>query len=298
MRRDFIYVFVFATAIVMLLSFQFYLRNQLSHEMDNKITSLEQDVQQLRKSVINLSDKTLEMFDTLSEHQKDKHSVQEKIDKQPKNIVTHPFIQEVHDSIGELNYPSLDDSIFEPLFDSYHTNHSGGWIIQGLENTGPKLIEHGILKVGGWDYWAVISKKEFRDFILRFDVKFDSRGNSGILIHTPSNSIYKDESRIEIQLESGDDKKIKTDVSRMGAIERIKAPLAYPAKPIGEWNKVEIAFITQKIWVIINGVIVQEAVNIMDYPHLHDHPLQGHIAIQRNDFKKAVYFKNIRIKRL
>ena len=65
---------------------------------------------------------------------------------------------------------------FEPLFNGENLE---GWTVQGLEKAGPK-VEDGVLVVGGWDYWAVITKEQYQDFILRFDVKFDPKGNSGI----------------------------------------------------------------------------------------------------------------------
>lgn len=188
---------------------------------------------------------------------------------------------------------------FEPLFDSLDNE---GWNIQGLEKAGPKVEKEDgtdVLKVGSWDYWAVISKKEFENFILKFDMKFESKGNSGILIHTPEKKeIYKKDSRLEIQLESGDDPKLTAPESKNGAIERFVAPAKNPAKPIGEWNSVEIKYDSGKVWVTINGEVVQDGVDITKIDALKDHPGKGHIAIQRNDIKKAVWFKNIMVKRL
>ncbi len=182
---------------------------------------------------------------------------------------------------------------FESLFNGKNLD---GWIIQGLEKAGPKIKEEGILPMAGWDYWALITKKDFKNFILRFDCKFDKKGNSGILIHTAKKEIYK--GAFEIQLESGDDPKIKNPEQKNGAIYGHVPPLENPAKPIGEWNSVEIKYVEPKLTVIINDVVVQNEVDISkieDLKHKYD---KGSIAIQRNDYKKAVYFKNIRVKPL
>ncbi len=188
---------------------------------------------------------------------------------------------------------------FEPLFDSWDND---GWTIQGLEKAGPEVTEEDgekILKVGGWDYWAVISNKEYENFILKFDVKFESKGNSGVLLHTPAKKdVFKKDSRLEIQLESGDDPKLTDPESKNGAIERFVAPAADPAKPVGEWNSVEIKYDSGKVWVTINGMVVQDGVDITQIEELKDHPSKGHIALQRNDFKKAVYFKSLMVKEL
>ena len=59
----------------------------------------------------------------------------------------------------------------------------------------------------------------------------------------------------------------------------------------------EIKVDDAKVWVTINGEVVQDGVDLsaMDLIHKNE---KGHIAIQRNDYKKAAYFRNIRIKTL
>jgi len=169
-----------------------------------------------------------------------------------------------------------------------------GWLIQGLEKAGPKVQEGGILEVGGWDYWAVITKEDFQDFILRFDVKLDPKGNSGILFHTPKKEIYK--SCFEIQL--ADDTGVNEQEKISGAIFGKVAPLKNAMKPVGEWNSVEIKVEGPKLWVTINGEVVQDGVDYTKIEGLKHKLNKGGIAIQRNDYKKAAYFKNIRVKPL
>ena len=86
-----------------------------------------------------------------------------------------------------LRLLAADEEGFEPLFNGENLE---GWTVQGLEKAGPK-VEDGVLVVGGWDYWAVITKEQYQDFILRFDVKFDPKGNSGILLHTDPKAVFK-----------------------------------------------------------------------------------------------------------
>jgi len=169
-----------------------------------------------------------------------------------------------------------------------------GWIIQGMEKAGPKIEEGGVLKVGGWDYWAVITKDQFSNFILRFDVKFDKKGNTGIIIHTPKKEVYK--SSFEIQL--ADDEGKNNQKKWPGAIFGKVAPIKNAFKPIGEWNNIEIKYIAPHIWVVANGVTVQNNLDITKIDGLKHKLTKGGIALQRNDYKKAAYYKNIRIKRL
>lgn len=189
-----------------------------------------------------------------------------------------------------------EEEEFEPLFDEMNDTHSGGWVIQGLEDAGPKVLPDGILLVNGWDYWAIISKKSFGDFILRFDARFEERGNSGILIHTPETEVFKSESRLEIQLDSVRSETLT--VKSNGALERFQPPLEDAAGPVGVWDSYEIIYDDRRITVTINGVVVQNQVDLSQFDDLAGRDAFGRIAIQRNDYKKGVYFKNLRIKRL
>ncbi|MFB3787881.1 MAG: DUF1080 domain-containing protein [bacterium] len=191
-----------------------------------------------------------------------------------------------------LGSPAQDvEEGFKPLFNGKNLD---GWLIQGLEKAGPKVQEDGVLAVGGWDYWAVISKEEFQNFILRFDVKLDGKGNSGVLFHTPKKEIYK--SCFEIQL--ADDTGVKENEKISGAIFGKVAPAKNAMKPVGEWNSVEIKVEGPKLWVTINGEVVQDGVDFTKIEGLKHKLEKGGIAFQRNDYKKAAYFKNIRIKAL
>ena len=169
-----------------------------------------------------------------------------------------------------------------------------GWIIQGMEKAGPKVEDGGVLKVGGWDYWAVITKKDYKNFVLRFDVMFDKKGNSGILFHTPKKEIYK--SCFEIQM--ADDEGKKDEKKLPGSIFGKVAPTKNAFKAIGEWNGVEIKYDAPKLWVTVNGEVVQDGVDISKIDGLKHKLEKGGIALQRNDYKKAAYYKNIRIKEL
>jgi len=180
---------------------------------------------------------------------------------------------------------------FETLFNGKNLE---GWIIQGLEKAGPKILEEGVLAVGGWDYWAVITQRDFKNFILRFDVKFETNGNSGILIHTPKKEVFQ--SSFEIQL-AADYGEVVTDKTT-GAIFGKVAPSRNATKPVGEWNSVEIKVDGPKLWVVINGETVQDGVDYTKIEGLKHKLEKGGIAIQRNDYKKTVFFRNIRIKSL
>jgi len=160
---------------------------------------------------------------------------------------------------------------FETIFNGKNLD---GWAIQGL-------------------YWALITKKDYQNFVLRFDFKVAKKGNSGILIHTPKKEVYK--SSFEIQVSDDTDEE---PIKSVGAIYGLVAPAKKAAKAVGEWNSMEIKMQDNKISVIVNGELVQDNVDLTSIDGLKHKFEKGGIAIQRNDYKKAVYFKNIRVKEL
>ncbi len=208
-----------------------------------------------------------------------------------RTICTALMIVAVFGGFTLTTYAADSEEGFEKIFNGKDLD---GWIIQGMEKAGPKVEEGGIMKVGGWDYWAVITKKEYKNFILRFDVKFEKKGNSGILFHTPKKEIYK--SCFEIQLA---DDEGKTEGPKLpGAIFGHVAPTKNAFKEVGEWNSVEIKYVAPQLWVTVNGEVVQDGVDISKIEGLKHKLEQGGIAIQRNDYKKAAFFKEIRVKEL
>lgn len=191
---------------------------------------------------------------------------------------------------------AAEEEGFKPIFNGKNLD---GWVIQGLEKAGPKLHpDDGILEVGGWDYWALITKKKYGDYILRFDCKFEKKGNSGIIVHTYSTkeAFKKEAFEIQLNADAGEVEKKCTGTlfTPKGSFQE---PKANPTKAIGEWNSVEVKFADKKLSLTINGTPVYENLDMtqFDVVKLQD---EGHIAIQRNDYKKAVFFKNIRVKEL
>lgn len=198
---------------------------------------------------------------------------------------------------GLLALPVQSEETEEGFVSLFNGKNLDGWVIQGQEKAGP-TIEDGVMIVGGWDYWAVITKEEFHNFILRFDAKWEKSGNSGILIHTPKKEIYKHSFEIQVADNEDHKPKKKAPEQRTGAIFGKVPPLKDAVKDIDEWNSFEIRYEEPKLWVTINGEVVQDGVDISKIEDLKHKFPKGSIAIQRNDYKKPVHFKNIRIKKL
>ncbi len=179
-------------------------------------------------------------------------------------------------------------------------NHKEGWIVQGLEFTGPKYNEEeNALHFRGFDWWALITEKPYKDFTLRFEVQFDDREgkvtNSGILLRTPKEKIYEDqEHAFEIQLMDCFGKKPDAQIS--GAIFGAKAPSSNLIKKRGEWNAVEITLQGQKLLVKINGEVVQDVADVSKVEGAPKLRPEGHIAFQYRSETGRAMFRNMRIK--
>ncbi len=177
-----------------------------------------------------------------------------------------------------------------------------GWIVQGLEFTGPKFNEdEKALWFRGFDWWALITEKPYKDFTLKFEVKFDERegkaSNSGILLRTPKEKIFEDqEHAFEIQLIECFEKKPDAKIS--GAIFGAQAPSSNPIKKRGEWNAVEITLQGQKLLVKINGEVVQDVADVSKVEGAPKLRPEGHIAFQYRSETGRTLFRNIMIKPL
>jgi hypothetical protein len=135
-----------------------------------------------------------------------------------------------------------------------------GWqlLFNGTDLTGWKCnngkpiaapIEDGALvpyKSGGY---IIIHEKEFDDFILKCDVKWeDPKCNSGIFfrVEDPENPVH---TGFEVQVMSG----IKTGKHEFGAIYDLASTTKNNGHKTGEWNSVEIKCDGPEIKVKING---------------------------------------------
>ncbi len=110
-------------------------------------------------------------------------------------------------------------------------------------------IEDGALvpyKSGGY---LIIHEDQFEDFIFKCDVRFeDPRCNSGIFfrIGNPRDPVN---TSFECQVLAGDG----TGKHDFGAIYDLSPPTKNAARPLGEWNTVEIKCQGPEIWVTVNG---------------------------------------------
>ncbi len=177
-----------------------------------------------------------------------------------------------------------------------------------MENRSPRRSKMEALvpyKSGGY---VIIHEKQFGDFILRCDVKWEAeRCNSGIFfrIEDPRNPVH---TGFEVQVMSGDG----TGKHDFGAIYDLAANTKNKGNDTGEWNSVEIKCQGPHIGVKVNGDVVAE-MNCDDFdkpglcpdgkPHKYnldgepravkDFARVGYLGFQ--DHGQKVWYKNVKL---
>jgi len=195
------------------------------------------------------------------------------------------------------------------LFDGKSTN---GWHSYLKSGPGAWKVVDGVLQVdpaapGQGD---LVTDNEYENFDLKLEWKIAEGGNSGIIFGVHEDPSFDATYLTGIEMQILDDAKAednKLATHRAGALYDMKAPAA-PAKPAGEWNKVEIKKVNGHLTFWMNGKKVidtqmgsaewQAMLNkskFKTWKGFAAYP-KGHIALQ--DHGAVVSFKNITIKEL
>ncbi|MDP4129535.1 MAG: DUF1080 domain-containing protein [Bacteroidota bacterium] len=162
---------------------------------------------------------------------------------------------------------------------------------------------------------ALWSKNEYTDFILDLEFKNSQGTNSGVFVHGSNMREWVDHS-VEIQIADDFDPEWANSPAswQCGAIFGHQAASKHMVKKPGEWNHYTISCIGRKIWVVLNGALINKfdmskytsaKINVdgtkipewLSKP-LAVMPLKGHIGFQGLHAGAPVYFRNIRIKPL
>ena len=186
---------------------------------------------------------------------------------------------------------------FTPLFNGKDLT---GWTVTG--NKQKWAAEGGaiVCKGGGGGY--VLTEKEYGDFELRFEYRWEKKGgNSGVALRTPPKG---DPAYVGMEIQLIDDEgwpgKL-ADYQHTGSIYDVQPAKARANKPIGEWNAMRIVCNGRKVTVEQNGKELVSA-NLDDYKSKAEknHPGlnrdKGHIGFQSYNIR--VEFRNIAIKEL
>jgi hypothetical protein len=162
---------------------------------------------------------------------------------------------------------------------------------------------------------AIWSEKTYNDFILDLEFKTADGTNSGVIVHASDIEEWIPHS-VEIQI--ADDYSAEWSKAspywQCAAVFGHKPATKRTVKKPGEWNRYTITCIGRKIWIVLNGELVNEFDMSLytsakknpdgsDIPSwlsnpLSEIPLAGHIGFQGKHAGAPIYFKNIKIKEL
>lgn len=189
---------------------------------------------------------------------------------------------------------------FEVLFDGTNMDEWTG-------NTTDYVIEDGVMVVRPQpgSRGNLYSKKEYGDFVFRFEFKLTPGANNGLGIRAPltGDAAY---TGMELQILDNDAdiyknlEKYQYHGSVYGVIPAKRGYL----KPVGEWNYQEVIVKGPKIKVILNGNVILDGdltdarkngtLDKKDHPGIFRE--KGHLGFLGHG--SVVYFRNIRVKEL
>lgn len=224
---------------------------------------------------------------------------------------------------SENSTTASDDTGFTTLFDGKTTNgwHSYGktavgkaWKVEGGAFHLDPSVKKGYQTEEGGD---LVSNDEYENFDLKLQWKISEKGNSGIIFYVNEDTSKYHETwntGLEMQvLDNGTPTRLGHDDSRLythraGDLYDLLAAQDGTAKPLGEWNDVEIISNNGKLDFYMNGQhslsttlwndTWKQMVAISKFKDMHDFGTfkKGKIALQ--DHGNEVWYRNIRIKKL
>ena len=185
---------------------------------------------------------------------------------------------------------------FVSLFDGKSLN---GWRVNS-ENPKSIIVKDGNIVIDGprahLFYAGDVEKHNFKNFVLRAQVKTFPNANSGIYFHTKYQDSGWPDAGFEAQVNNthGDPKKT-------GGLYAVKDVNPAPAKD-GEWFDYEIRVKDKKVTIKINGKVTSSWTEVPNAPHLKSMPGRklgsGTFALQAHDPKSVIHYRNIRVKPL
>lgn len=194
-------------------------------------------------------------------------------------------------SSGDLCAEEAKDG-FVRLFD--------GKILSGWQGSiGGYLIEDDCLICKERGGGILLTKKEYADFVLRFEFKLPPGGNNGVALRVPpeGNPAYVG---MEIQILDDSSPRYKdlAPYQFHGSIYGVVPAKRGQLKPVGQWNCQEIHAKGGHIKVTLNGTVIVEADldKIDSAPHPGLHRAKGHLGFCGHGSRVA--FRNIRLKEL
>lgn len=171
-----------------------------------------------------------------------------------------------------------------------HWTTAGAWTFKDgvfhLPNQDHKTWTH-------YDRYLILKGHLVTDF--EFECEWKTEGNSGIYFHIPDLANVPERKHVEVQIyENSKWTKPELGDHAAGGIIPGHAPTKDACKPYGEWNKMHLKCVDNKIVVTLNGQVVNE-VNLSEGKTAERSKIGG-FAFQDHGFETSI--RNIRLKSL
>ena len=177
------------------------------------------------------------------------------------------------------------------------------WTLVGGKGPG-YVVENGVLVCPAEGGGNLFSKKEYSDFVFRFEFKMTPGANNGVGIRAPleGDAAY---AGMEIQILDHDNERYKGKIKpeqHHGSVYDVIAASSDNFKSMGEWNREEITAKGKHITVKLNGKTITDADlnTVTDAAVLKKHPgllrSSGHIGFLGHGTR--VEFRNISVEEL
>ena len=217
---------------------------------------------------------------------------------------------------GQVNNELTEAEVAEGwqlLFDGESLDN---WKAYNAEGTGSWLVEDGLLAASGTGSDSegyIITKKQYKNFDLKFDWKIAEGGNSGVLYHVIESERYPTPYLTGPEYQLVDDVGFPSELEewqKTGADYAMYVPdrEKKTLNPAGEWNTSRIVFDNGHVEHWLNGEKILEfeawtdewfeLKNSGKWENAPDYGLSsvGHISLQ--DHGSRIWFRNMKIKEL
>jgi hypothetical protein len=203
-------------------------------------------------------------------------------------------------AFGVCPLVAADEPGFVPLFDGRSLN---GWQLFGRRGPG-YVVENGVIVCPADGGGNLFTEREYANFVLRFEYRFEPGGNNGVGIRAPfSGEVSAHGMEIQI-LDDGHEKykgRIKSEQHTGSIYDVVPARRGFQ-KPAGEWNEEEITADGRHVRIRLNGVVIVDwDLDLVKEPAvLKKHPglarTAGRLGFLGHGTR--VEFRNVRIREL
>jgi hypothetical protein len=192
------------------------------------------------------------------------------------------------------------------LFDGRTT---AGWM--NSDRSAPRSpVLNGTLSPHQAGHYMLVHTQQWGDFLLKLEFKITNGCNSGVFLRTsplePRPGKDVGFNGLEVAIDDTPD----AGYHDTGALYDLVKPTRNAMKPAGEWNQMEIACLTNRVEVVLNGEPVLRAdLDLFTTPNrrpdgtphkfdeaFKNHPRRGYVGLQ--DHGKPCWFRNIKLKPL